>query len=302
LGRVAEECEECVAEGEDGGGLADGVDEDDEAVEVVVGEAAGFAGGAEGGDEGGLANLDGLDQEGEIVARCEGGGFGLAWLGAELGGDDEEVGELVDARGIGGFDAEEVQNDAEGERLSELADGVEGVAGGLVEEMLGEAADGGAKRVDGGRGEGGSGGAAEVGVGGTIGGGDDAVVGERGLRRHLLDEFTGTATGDACVGGEGVVVAEDRGGVGVGGDDPGLLELAPVNGVVCAELTEDAVWVGPGFIDGGVEGGTGCGRGGRVRIGRCGVVDERQDVACLLLSRSSQRSRQDAGGRVVGDE
>ena len=36
-----------------------------------------------------------------------------------------------------------------------MADGVEGLEGGGVEEVLGEGADGGAERVDGGRGGGG---------------------------------------------------------------------------------------------------------------------------------------------------
>ena len=50
---------------------------------------------------------------GEFVASFSGGGCGVAGLEAELGGDDEEVCELVDASGIAGFDAEEVEGDAE---------------------------------------------------------------------------------------------------------------------------------------------------------------------------------------------
>ena len=99
--------------------------------------------------------------------------------------------------------------------------------------------------------------AAEVEVCGTIGGGDEAVVGEWGLGGYCLDELAGTAGGDTGIGGESVVVAEDGGGVGVGGDDPGLLDGAPVDGIVEAELAEAAVRVGPGFVDGGVEVGLG---------------------------------------------
>lgn len=120
---------------------------------------------------------------------------------------------------------------------------------------------------------------------GAIGGGDEAVVGEGGLGGDGLDEGTGVAAGDAGVGREGVVVAEDGGGVGVAGDDPGLLDGAPVDGVVEAELAEDAVRVGPGFVDGGVEGGLGGARGGGTWMVGKGLLDEGHDVALSVAGR-----------------
>ena len=101
---------------------------------------------------------------------------------------------------------------------------------------------------------------------GVPGAREDAVVGKWRLGGNSSDELAGAADPAAAVGAEGAIAAQHLERVGVAGEHPRLLRLAPVDRVVDAEAAKEAVGVGPDLVDGRVKVRTG------VRAGRAGGV------------------------------
>lgn len=146
--RVAEEGQDAIAEGVDGGFVAGVEEEDGGGDEFVVGERSAFfvASGEELGEEvvGGLAASVG-EVGTHVLTEGEGGGDGAVFHGAVAAGlihGDHVVGPREDLRGHVGGHAEKAGDDHDGNGLGEGFYQV-GAAGGLelVDEVVGELFD-----------------------------------------------------------------------------------------------------------------------------------------------------------------